>query len=211
MTISSLDTNTFLGPEFIQRAALFHLFDNLNDALAEIETTMQLYDTEFDTRLSRTTDITVVELIAEENFYEGHRPSLIKAPIDKYPNCAVMVARATPAPDNALFDQQDSFSEVLSVEIMVKSQSSEDEVDRRCKRTVEAVHLTMKRDQTLGGAITGFDSPSVIFGDVFTRKERTAYGDEWFWQGARLEYPVRKNAPSVDSQQGALFADNDQG
>jgi hypothetical protein len=38
------------------------------------------------------------------------------------------------------------------------------------------------------------DDVSPSMSDLFTRKEKTTYGDLWFWQGARLEYVVRKDA-----------------
>lgn len=209
MSITGIDTNAFIGAEFIQKAAFYRLYDNLNAVQLAVQNAMTIYDEEFNTRTGNTLDPLILEPILPENFHEGHRPSLIKAAIEKYPNCSVTMSRAIPAPGSAQLDQMDAYAETLAVEVMVKSIDSEREVDLRCKRLVEAVNLTFDQDRTLDGAISVIDQPSVIFGDVFTRSEKTSYGPEWFWQGARLEYPVRKNTPSAVAQ-GGFFADFDQ-
>ena len=78
---------------------------------------------------------------------------------------------------------------------MVKSESGESEVDRRAMRLVEAAHIALMRNPTLEGVVAGFDTAvNVNMGDVFTRKQRTSYGPEWYWKGGRLEYAVRKES-----------------
>jgi hypothetical protein len=98
---------------------------------------------------------------------------------------------------------------LLYVEIMCKSITDEGIVNKRIVRTTEAVNLVMQEDPTLGGIVTGFEgdvAPSLS--DVFTRRERTNYGPVWFWQGARLEYVVRKDAVLLRSNQGSDFRAN---
>ena len=48
---------------------------------------MQVSDEEFATATGRSSELTVLERVDPNNFHEGHRPSLISAPIDAYPNC----------------------------------------------------------------------------------------------------------------------------
>ena len=147
---------------------------------------------------------TVLEPVEPVNFYEGHRPSLINATIEKYPNCSVMANQATPAALD-LIDQADAYRCNLFVELMVKTIDNEETVNRRVQRMAEAVNITMMSDQSLGGVVTAFDGPPVVVvGDVFVRKEKTSYGAEWLWQGARLEYVVRKEA-SRPSSNGAVL------
>jgi small nuclear ribonucleoprotein (snRNP)-like protein len=184
-----------IGLEETQRAALVRLFRHLNSAIVERQALKETEDVALADFLGRAYVPVELEQIDPENFYEGHRPSLIRAPINKYPNVAVWAVRATPHPESARSDHTDIFNVLLFVEIMCKSIDDEETVNKRTVRTVEAVNAVMTDDKTLGGVVTGFDddvSPSMS--DVFTRKEKTTYGDLWFWQGARLEYVVRKDA-----------------
>jgi hypothetical protein len=197
------------GLEPIQRAAFYQLFQGLNGALAQMALFMDHSDQEIATLTGRDYLPTVLE---PENFYEGHRPSLINAPIGNYPNCSVMANQATPAALD-LVDQADAYRCNLFVEVMAKTTNgeesgySEDSVNRRVQRMAEAVNLTLMADQSLGGVVTAFDGPPiVIVGDVFVRKEKTSYGAEWLWQGARLEYAVRKDALRPSSSGAVLPA-----
>jgi hypothetical protein len=106
------------------------------------------------------------------------------------------------------YDQIDVYRDNLFVEIMVKATQDEGEeiVNRRVQRTAEAVNICILRNETLNGIVAGFDTaPTLRLSDVFTRKERTAYGPEWFWQGARLEYAVRKEATHPSLSPGSIF------
>lgn len=195
-----------IGLELIQRAALVHLFTNLNDAVRAREE----YAHESDEALAQFMGVpyepTEIEQISNENFYEGHRPSLIKAPIDNYPNVSVWTVRAVPHPESALSDHTNIWNVLLFVEVMCKSERDEGEVNRRIIRTTEALNAVMQSDPSLGGTVTGFTTdvtPSLS--DVFIRKRDTSYGDPWFWQGARLEYVVRKDAVLPQSSSGLDF------
>lgn len=200
-TIINLPT---IGIEAIQRAAFKQLFDGLNGALAQMAMFMDTSDQEIALLTGREYVPTALEPVALTNFYEGHRPSLINAAIEKYPNCSVMANQATPATLD-LIDQADAYRCNLFVEIMAKTTDSEETVNRRVQRMAEAVNITLMADQSLGGVVTSFDSPPVVVvGDVFVRKEKTSYGAEWLWQGARLEYAVRKEA-SRPSSNGAFL------
>lgn len=193
----TLITEPILGLEAIQRAAFLILFDSLNGAIEQINDFMAVSDEDLDLHLGRPYTATAVELVAPENFYEGHRPSLIDAAIGKYPNCSVWAVRTAPAPESSALDQMSISSTLLYVELMAKSAPEEGEgiVNRRLLRTVEAVNLCVASNPTLRGLVNGRESdPTISISEVFTRKELTAYGPHWFWQGARVEFVVRKEA-----------------
>ena len=207
--MSSITFAPTFGLGDIQRAALRQIFQGVNVMIDLINMEKAVEDVEFETFLEREEPAaTVVEHIAAENFHEGHRPSLIAAPITKYPNCCVWTVRAVPNSESAGSDHTSIFSNLLYIEVMVKATPDEDEetVNRRIERTAEAVHICLMRDQSLGGRVSGFVSePTINLSDVFTRKEKTAYGPHWFWQGARLEYTIRKDSVLPGAQSGPIF------
>lgn len=192
--------------EDVQRQGFLVLFDNLNSALAEVEAMRAVQDEALAIHTGREYVPTAIEMIAPDNFIEGHRPSLIGAPVEAYPNVSVMANLATPAPGTDQLDHQEAFSLALFVEVMVKSATSEEEVNRRVQRTAEAVQLVLSRHSTLNETVSGLGTATVEVSDVFTRKERTAYGPHWYWQGARIRYAVRKEASHPSSTGSFLRA-----
>jgi hypothetical protein len=120
-----------------------------------------------------------------------------------------MALRAMPGPGSDSYDHQESYRIPLVIECMVKAMpqpASKDLndasalaaaalVNQRAHRMVEAINACMMRNTTLGGLVSGFaGAPTTSVTEMFTRKEKTAYGPHWFWQGGRLEYAVRKEA-----------------
>lgn len=203
----SLINNSNFGMEEVQRAILLQIFEVLPVALAEQESFGNDQDAVFFAALGRDMIETTLEPIAPENFYVGHVPSLIHAPVDSYPNVAVIVPQTTPASGTESIDQGEAYRNAVFVDVMCKSLTDEQEVNRRIIRTTEAVNRCVMRDQTLGGIVTaGFESaPQALIGDVFTRREKTSYGQHWFWQGARLEYAVRKESVNPPASTGSIF------
>jgi len=195
------------GLEEIQRSAFFVLFDTLNVAIAKVNDAWVASDESFALHTGRPFVPVLTEAVLPDNFIEGHRPSLIEAPIDNYPNVSVMAYRASPGPGSELYDHQEKYRVNLVVETMVKATEEEGEsvCNSRAKRMVQAVNTCLMDNPTLGGVVSGFDgTPTVSVTELFTRKDRggdassrgarAAYGPSWFWQGGRLEYVVRKEA-----------------
>lgn len=207
---TTLTNTTLIGLEQVQRAAFFTVLDGLNANIGVVQTYMNSSDQEFATRVGVTYAPTIIELVANANFHEGHRPSLISAPVSEYPNVSVTGNRATPSAENNSFDQLDSYRDTLAIEVMVKSIESESEINRRVRRTAEAINITIMQDPTLGGVVNGVEAPTVMISDVFTRKERTAYGPHWFWQGARVEYGILKEAVQPPSSGVTVYGNFDQ-
>lgn len=203
--MTTLTSTGLIGLEQIQRQAWRILIENLNDYITQVETFMAISDEEVAELSGQDYEPTDIERVELENFYEGHRPSLINAPIERYPNVAVMAYRGVPGDENTVLDQIDSYNDTLALELMVKGQD-EQTVNRRVQRTAEAANLCLMRDQSLGGLVTGFETaPTLTVSDVFTRKERTSYGPHWYWQGARIEYAVRKDAVAPTAPTGSIL------
>lgn len=195
------------GMERVEREALIVLLETVNDALpAQIA----LWE-ELDQHLADMRGIdyepTNLEPIPAEHFHQGYKPSLINADIEEYPNIAVICDDAGPSGGREETDQIDNYGLRLIVEVMVKA-DDEELCNRRIKRTADAVNICMMSNPTLRGTIHGFEStPSINLSEVFLRKEETSYGPEWCWQGARIEYTVRKES-QIPSGDFAFIASN---
>lgn len=208
--MSTLALTPTFGLAEIQRASLRVLFATVNDVIDEMNAAKTQEDIAFETFLGRPDPKgTLVEHIAPENFHEGHRPSLIKAPVENYPNLCCWTVRAVPTGESSSSDHSDIFSVLLFIEMMVRATAQEDEedVNRRISRTAEAAHIALGRDPYMGGLISGMTAPPTLnLSDVFVRREQTSFGPQWYWQGARLEYAVRKDAVQPSSTPGSIFA-----
>lgn len=188
-----MDLSTRLGTEAIQRAAIIVLFDYLNDKIAEMNLTWSVEDDEYWAALNRGNEEWFVEPVDDSNFYAGTVPSLINAPIERYPNVCAICYMATPP--NSFDDDGEFYAHTLALEVMVKSINSEEEVNSRIQKTLDAVHLTFMdslENRTLNNTVPRLNAPRQTIGDVFIRKERTNIGDRWYWQGGALEYTVNK-------------------
>jgi hypothetical protein len=197
-----VDSPTF-GSERVAREAVIVLLETLNDTIPDLDSEWAPLDEELATL--RGVDYVPIELepLETENFYLGHRPSLIEADVDKYPNVSVMADRVGASSGNDV-DQATDYDISLWVEVMVKSLDSEEEVNARVQRLADAANRCMMSNRTLRGVVSEIS-------DVFVRKEKTAYGKKWFWQGARLQYTVEKQAamPSGDFLRPAGMASAD--
>lgn len=183
-----------LGLERIAREALIVLIDALNDELDVVEAEYTTLDADLAELRRQPIRPIRLEHVQLPNFVLGHRPSLIEAPIENYPNVAVMAESAVPATTEDL-DHIHIFQDSLVIEIMVRSEEGEEHVNRRAWRTVEAVNRVIQSNPTLNGLVEGITSPvNAVVTDCLIRTERPSNGPRWFWQGGRLEYEVLKVA-----------------
>jgi hypothetical protein len=188
-----MDLTIRLGTEAIQRQALIVLFDYLNDTIVSMNSTWAVEDDEFWAALNRGNEEWYVEPIADQNFYPGTIPSLINAPIENYPNVCTICYIANPPGSSD--DDGELYQNLLAIEVMVKSVNSEQEVNSRIQKTLDAIHLTFMNsleNRTLNNTVPQLGAPRMSVGDVFVRREKTNRGDKWFWQGGTLEYTVSK-------------------
>lgn len=188
-----MELTTRLGTELIQREAILVLFNDLNNMILSMSGNWQSEDQEYWSALNRGNQSWFVETIEDFNFYAGNIPSLINAPIDNYPNVSAICYIANPP--GSTDDHGEFYNNVLAIEVMVKSVNSEEEVNSRIQKTLDAIHLTFmdsNDNRTLNNTIPRLNAPRQTIGDVFIRKERTNYGEKWYWQGGVLEYIVNK-------------------
>jgi hypothetical protein len=192
--MTTLVNSPTLGLERVGRETLIILMETLNDELANQDVIWAPLDEDLANRRGVPYSPITLETIAPENFHLGHRPSLIEAPVEGYPNVSVITDRAGPSPFEAA-DQMDDYMLRLAVEIMVKSIDSEEEVNARVQRMADAVNVCVMSNVTMRGVFNEItDTPTVLLTEVFPRKENTSYGATFMWQGARIEYPVLKEA-----------------
>ena len=195
-----------LGLERIQREAFLVLFNNLNQEIAILESAWTTLDNELAVATGRDFDPITLERVEDFNFHMGHRPSLIEAPIQRYPNVSVMAYQVRPEGVNQI-DQMAQSLDRLFIEVMVKSPQyatsteeandgqveAERIVNARVQRLTDAVNNVIQNKRTLNGTVQDIIGiPSVIISDVFPRASHTSYGQPWLWQGSRLEYEVSK-------------------
>ncbi len=198
--------------ERLTRAAILLLADSSSGINSEISNQNtawggggDLDDPQFWTALNQTDPEAQVEEIELENFYPGHVPSLIDAPIDKYPNLAVLTYRADAIP--SADDWSEQYMVNLAVEVMCKAEGASDKpvqeadaraaelVNMRTNRTLAAAHKVLMSDGArnfMSLVPKVGNAPNVIITDVFVRHEEKGRGPRWFWQGARLDYRIQQ-------------------
>jgi len=191
-----------LSMELVQRQALMVLFDGLNSMISSMNATWASEDDALMAHLGRGNATWTVEQIANENFYPGTIPSLINAPIEKYPNVCVVCYTADPKLSSD--DTGENYTHVMAVEIMVKSGTfdsnapltdglfHEQEVNSRIHKTLDAAHLTLLTNRHLNNTIPELPAPRVTVGDLFVRREQQGQGNRWYWQGGSLIYDLDK-------------------
>jgi hypothetical protein len=194
--------------ERVARAAIKILYDGLNTEIAAQNTAFDATANWWDegtfwASIGQDARMITVETIADGNFYVGHVPSLIDAPLDRYPNVAAMAYNAAPMPSTD--DHMDQFQLSLAVEIMCRGESTSDKPDQqadriaaelvnaRTQRTMNAVRnvLAASANRNLKGLVPKpGNTPTQTVTNVFVRHEEKGRGPRWLWQGARLEYHI---------------------
>jgi hypothetical protein len=208
----TIDTSPNIGLGQLKREAFLVLLETLTESIEQQNEYWKPFDEELAELRKLEYEPLDVELVLTEDFYLGHNPSLIQAPIEKYPNVAVDADRAGSAFSDDL-DQAQMYGVNLYIEFMVKSEKSEEEVSARADRMLDAINICMMSNRTLRGSVHELsDTPTVQLSDVFVRKDKTSYGERWFWRGGRMEYEVSKVSqfPSGSSVTAADFASIDQ-
>jgi hypothetical protein len=190
--------DTQIGLERIQRECIIVLIDSLNDYIASEEAAWVQLDQDLAALREVSYEAVKLEKIDLRNFHTGHKPSLINAPIEQYPNVSALAAVSAPSTVDQDIDHTQASDLALAIEVMCKAtereaKDPEEMVDRRAKRTAEAINKVILDNRNLNGLIPDIGSPpSIRHTNVFIRKEDTSTGRLWFWQGARLQYTIRK-------------------
>ena len=193
MALELVESGT--GLELLQLEVGKVLYENLNNEIDQYQSEWQTRDAEWQSLSGLGDPGVVVEYFEDQNFHLGHRPSLIlnDVPKESYPNIAIMAYESRPT--DQIIDQATNVIAAIDIEFMVKSETSELEVDRRTHRTLEAIYQVMINNSTLNGKILGWDNePTTQISEVFLRLEDLTHGEHWYWQGARLRYMVNRSA-----------------
>lgn len=196
----SLDLSQSFGLERITREAYILLFRNLNDELARVEEHWEPLDVEFDAIRGKEYEPRYLERLEPENFHPGYVPTLVEedTPIAAYPAVSVMAYRAQPSGPDEL-DQVSAYRDALYIEALVKASPVEGEeiCNSRAWRVADAINNVVMSDRTLNGTVLEVQSsPTCSISDCFTKAPNAeAYGQDWFWQGARIEYGITKYSP----------------
>lgn len=190
--MANSDYTENITTETIQRQALKVLYDGLNTEINSRQAAWTAADTAYFASIGRAAPGFTVETIESENFYPGTVPSLIDAPLERYPNVSCYAWQASPT--NSRDDDGENYNVTLAVEVMVKSMDNELEVNSRIQKTLEAVHAVLLANNGLNRAVgrASINPPIKSMGDVFVRRAKHARGDRWFWQGGSLTYQIDK-------------------
>lgn len=179
-----------LGMESLGLDVLLRLAASVNTAIHAQTSLWSSRDLDYASAMGLTYTPVIMEDIDKANMHLGHVPALIDAPIEQYPNLSVLSPDLSPVPTGG-WDQGDDYALTFYVEIMVKDIVSQELVNRRAQRTMNAVHSVVMGDKTLGGKYSDLHVTAAGVSDVFIRREAKSRGPEWYWQGARLDYRVR--------------------
>ena len=171
---------TSLGMEEAQVSALVQIFDNLDASLTRQAEAWDPIDQALALRLQTRYRRTILERPPKGCIYPGVRGCVLDMPWDKFPALYVMADSSSPKAESASFDQSTRANAIsLYVEGFVRSDAfnyedkaerifHEGVVDRRAKRTINAIIECIEIDPTLGGAIQPLPAPSVGQTDSFT-------------------------------------------
>jgi hypothetical protein len=188
----SLITARGFALEQIEREVHIILYEQLNE---EIDTQEQIWyenDEDFSAKVGSDLGKTFLEHIPDENFYSGHRPSLLGAGKEKFPNICVMCYSGIPTDE---IDQMQNWSVDIDLELMIKSEEGEADANRKIHRTAEAVNQVMFRNESLNGYSIGYTGdPDIIITNIFQQSEELTHGDKWWWMGARIGYNIIRNS-----------------
>jgi hypothetical protein len=169
-----------LGLEEAQISAVVQIVTNLDYCLTRQSQAWDPIDQQLAIKLSTRYRRVLLERPPKGCIYPGVRGGVLDMPWDRFPALYVMADRATPKAESAAFDGQSRAHAIqLYVEGLVRSDSfnyedrderifHEGAVDRRAKRTINAVVECIDLDPTLGGAVQPLPAPSAAQTDPFT-------------------------------------------
>lgn len=169
-----------IGLEEAQVAALVQVVDNLDAALTRQAAFWDGVDQEVALKLEQRYRKTILERPPKGCIYSGVRGGVLDMPWDRFPALYVMADNATPKAESAAFDDSlRAYAVGLYVEGFVRSDlfNYEDKaerifhegaVDRRAKRTINAIIECIEIDPSLGGSVQPLPAPSAGQTDSFT-------------------------------------------
>jgi hypothetical protein len=202
-----------IGLEEAQVSAFVQVSEHLDNALQRQSDAWDPIDQQLSLALQTKYRRTVLERPPKGCIYPGVRGGVLDMPWDRFPALYVMADQATPKAESSSFDQSSNAHAVsLYVEGFVRSDAfnyedknerifHEGVVDRRAKRTINAIIECIDIDPTLGGAVQPLPAPAAGQTDSFTlqgqdprdkTKKRVFTGIKIAW--TLDSYSVRMNA-----------------
>jgi len=169
-----------IGLEEAQIAATVQIHDNIDSRLTRQSQAWDPIDQKVAVKLGMRYRRTILERPPPGCIYPGVRGGVLDMPWDRFPALYAMADRATPKAEDAAFDQSlHAHAIQLYVEGIVRSDAfnyedrnerifHEGVVDRRAKRTINAIIECIQLDPTLGGAVLPLPAPSAGQTDSFT-------------------------------------------
>lgn len=200
---------TSIGLELVQMKATLQVAEHLPGELARQAQAWSDIDRAFAEKMGRTYRSTHLESPDRSSIYPGARGGILAMPWDSFPAVMVMADDGTVSPEGPRFDQgTTAYNIALYIEAIVRSDEffkddaaerllEEGNVDRRAKRTLEALVQCIEIDRSLGGVAPGMSDPHVIQTDPFVLQSTQAgeQTKERVFSLVRAEYVV-DNYPS---------------
>lgn len=193
-----------LGTEEIQRAVITQIRAHLADEIAGLKDLWDARDRDYCAMIGAQFEPTIIPKVKDSNFYTGTKPSLVQAPLDRWPSITAFCGELVPAGD-----QPDHFGTLnipIYVEVLcaagpveqeeiynAKGIVTEEILDRMLSRLTDAVHLCIMRNPTLGILAGNLTPPSLITSQPFARAEEKGTGTRYIFQGRQLSYSGQKN------------------
>lgn len=171
---------TSIGLEEAQVAAVVQIADNIDGALTRQALSWDPIDQRVSQHLGTKYRRTFLERPPKGCIYPGVRGGVLDMPWDRFPAFYAMTDQASPRAESASFDDSTrAYAVSLYVEGIIRSDSfnyedrherifHEGAVDRRAKRTINAIIECIEMDPTLGGAVLPLPAPSAGQTDSFT-------------------------------------------
>jgi hypothetical protein len=171
---------TSLGMEAIQIAALAQIKSSIEVELNRQQQAWKAPDRYFADYFGHKYRETILELPVR--YYPGVRMGVLDLPEDAFPAVSAMVDRAAPRPGTDGSSGSSEYTDSLWIEVIVRSDqflhgdaeeriAEEGTVDRRAKRTLDAVAQCLQVDPNLGG-ITQLAPPVASQGEPFLMKNK---------------------------------------
>jgi hypothetical protein len=209
------DGPTSLGMEEAQVSALVQIVQNLDAALTRQSQAWDPIDQQVALALGTRYRRTTLERPPRGCMYPGVRGGVLDMPWDRFPAFYVMADQATPKAESAAFDDSlRAYAINLYVEGFVRSDAfnyedkaerlfHEGAVDRRAKRTINAIIECIEMDPTLGGSIQPLLAPSAGQTDSFTLQgqEPRDKTKKRVFTGLRIVWTLDSYTVRYDAQQ----------
>jgi hypothetical protein len=169
-----------IGLEEAQVGAAIQISNNIDSCLTRQSVAWDPIDQKVSQQLNMRYRRTILERPPTGCIYPGVRGGVLDMPWDKFPAIYTMADRSTPKAESFTHDTSPSVSSVqLYVEAIIRSDAfnyedraerifHEGYVDRRAKRTINAIIECIALDPSLGGAVLPLPDPAAGQTDPFT-------------------------------------------